>query len=190
MSITRMTGALALAITFAACSDAPSTAPASSKMTPTAPAMARPATPAPSTAVTGTVTNALGTGTFTGTATLTRVATSGTNLVGDLLITGTALVNGVATPVSQLVTGVTLAAAGTCPILSLAIGAIHLDLLGLVIDLAPVNLDIVAQSGPGQLLGNLLCAVVNLLNGPTGGAVGNALANLLNTINGLLGGLL
>jgi hypothetical protein len=56
------------------------------------------------------------------------------------------------------------APAATCPILRLDIGAIHLDLLGLVIDLAPIHLNITAQSGPGKLLGNLLCALANLLN--------------------------
>lgn len=75
--------------------------------------------------------------------------------------------------------------AHTCPILDLDIGAIHLDLLGLVIDLAPIHLDIVAEGGPGNLLGNLLCAVAGLLDG-TGGNLG-AIANLLNRILGLLG---
>src|SRR5215210_5179115 len=31
----------------------------------------------------------------------------------------------------------------TCDILHLAVGAIHLDLLGLVVDVAPINIDIV-----------------------------------------------
>jgi hypothetical protein len=52
----------------------------------------------------------------------------------------------------------------TCTILTLDIGAIHLDLLGLVIDLAPIHLNVTAQSGPGRLLGNLLCTLANLLN--------------------------
>jgi hypothetical protein len=71
----------------------------------------------------------------------------------------------------------------TCRILELDIGAIHLDLLGLVVDLAPVHLDITAQSGPGNLLGNLLCALTHLLDQ---NALGTALTNLLNTINQLL----
>jgi hypothetical protein len=78
----------------------------------------------------------------------------------------------------------------TCPILELDIGQIHLDLLGLVVDLAPVHLDIVAQSGAGNLLGNLLCALVNLLNGAGATGLGAALTNLLNQINALLAGLL
>jgi hypothetical protein len=74
--------------------------------------------------------------------------------------------------------------APTCQILNLDIGAIHLDLLGLVVDLAPVHLDITAQSGPGNLLGNLLCALVGLLDpgpGPLAGII-----NLLNQINAIL----
>jgi hypothetical protein len=46
-----------------------------------------------------------------------------------------------------------------------------------------VNLEIVAQSGPGNLLGNLLCGIAGLLDagGPT-----NTLARLLNQLLGLL----
>jgi hypothetical protein len=47
--------------------------------------------------------------------------------------------------------------------------------------LSQVILDIVAQSGPGNLLGNLLCAVVGLLDNPGG------LARLLNDLLGILG---
>ena len=43
-----------------------------------------------------------------------------------------------------------------CDILNLELGAINVDLLGLVIDLSQVNLDIVAEPGAGNLLGNLL----------------------------------
>ncbi len=78
----------------------------------------------------------------------------------------------------------------TCQILTLDIGAIHLDLLGLVVDLAPVHLNITAQSGPGNLLGNLLCSIAGLLNPQTGllNLLDNLtnLLNLLNQLNGLL----
>lgn len=53
---------------------------------------------------------------------------------------------------------------GTCTILNLDIGRINLNLLGLVIDLAPISLDVTGQTGSGQLLGNLLCALVRLLD--------------------------
>lgn len=72
---------------------------------------------------------------------------------------------------------------GTCPILSLTLGPINLDLLGLVVTTNQINLNITAVSGPGNLLGNLLCAVTHLLdNNPTSGGIGN----LLNQIAGLL----
>jgi hypothetical protein len=53
-----------------------------------------------------------------------------------------------------------------------------------MVHLDKVVLDITAQSGPGNLLGNLLCAVANLLNG--GGPL-QQIANLLNQILNLLG---
>ena len=63
-------------------------------------------------------------------------------------------------------------------------GPLDLDLLGLVIDLDRVVLDITAQSGPGNLLGNLLCAVAGLLDG---NAPLNQIVSLLNQLLGLLG---
>ena len=167
----------------------------------------RKARPAPVTSVVNSpLTDAAGNvvGSFTGTIQLAHVAVEGQSVVGSLLFNGTATANGVTTDVTNVVgsdilatggTAATAAAAPTaaavgCSILDLTIGAIHLNLLGLDVALAQVDLDIVAVPGAGNLLGNLLCAIVNLLNGPTGDAVGTALANLLNTINGLLGGLL
>jgi hypothetical protein len=72
------------------------------------------------------------------------------------------------------------ATTGSCTILDLVLGPLHLDLLGLVVDLNQVHLTITAQQGPGNLLGNLLCAVANLLNGPNLNL--NGLAGLLNNI--------
>ena len=72
----------------------------------------------------------------------------------------------------------------TCSILDLTLGPLHLDLLGLIVDLNQVHLMITAQRGPGNLLGNLLCAVAGLLDG---GANGNAIQQLLNQINAILG---
>jgi hypothetical protein len=74
----------------------------------------------------------------------------------------------------------------TCSILVLDIGAIHLDLLGLTVDLAPVHLNVAAQSGPGNLLGNLLCAVAHLLDQ---NPLAAALTNLLNQINAIIAAL-
>jgi hypothetical protein len=74
----------------------------------------------------------------------------------------------------------------TCEILNLELGPLDLDLLGLVIQLDRIDLEITAVGGPGNLLGNLLCAVVNLLNG--GGPL-QQIANLLNQILAILQGL-
>jgi hypothetical protein len=73
-----------------------------------------------------------------------------------------------------------------CTILDLTLGPLHLNLLGLVIDLNQVHLTITAVNGPGNLLGNLLCAVAHLLDN-TG--LGNALQNLINSINQILANL-
>jgi hypothetical protein len=53
---------------------------------------------------------------------------------------------------------------GTCTILDLTLGPLHLDLLGLVVDLNQLHLTITGQTGPGNLLGNLLCGLANALN--------------------------
>ena len=59
-----------------------------------------------------------------------------------------------------------------------------LNLLGLVVTLNQVHLTITAVPGAGNLLGNLLCAVANLLNG-TGSL--STLSALLNQILAALG---
>ena len=66
------------------------------------------------------------------------------------------------------------------------LGPLDLDLLGLVVHLDRVVLDITAESGPGNLLGNLLCAITGLLDpaGPLG-----PLVNLLNQLLDILGNL-
>jgi hypothetical protein len=78
-------------------------------------------------------------------------------------------------------------AAAACQVLHLDLGPIHLDLLGLVVDLNAIHLNIEAQPGAGNLLGNLLCAVTNLLNNVN---LGTALTNLVNTITMLLNNLI
>jgi hypothetical protein len=77
----------------------------------------------------------------------------------------------------------TVSPARTCPILHLVLGPLHLNLLGLHLDLNRVVLNITAVSGPGNLLGNLLCSVANLLNGtPLGGQSTAGLLNILQQV--------
>jgi hypothetical protein len=73
-----------------------------------------------------------------------------------------------------------------CDVLNLVLGPLHLDLLGLVVDLNQVVLNITAQPGAGNLLGNLLCAITGLLDA---GSLGQQLVNLLNQLIGVLAGL-
>ncbi|HEX6064003.1 MAG TPA: hypothetical protein VFZ04_07250 [Longimicrobiales bacterium] len=138
------------------------------------------------------ITNVVGTllgGTFTGTAQITNLAVQNGQLVVSGVLNGVATVGGVATNIvnQAFTTTASLTSAGTgrCDILNLDLGPLNLDLLGLLVDLSPVSLDVAAQPGPGNLLGNLLCAVANLLNNPLGNLAG--LANLLGLINNLLG---
>ena len=81
---------------------------------------------------------------------------------------------------------VSTAQLGSCDILSLVLGPLHLDLLGLQIDLNQVVLDITAQTGAGNLLGNLLCAITGLLDA---GSLGVQVVTLLNQLIGILGAL-
>ena len=80
------------------------------------------------------------------------------------------------------------------PILHLRIDPIHLDLLGLKVDTSPICLDIAAQPGPGNLLGNLLAGVANLLNSGSplgtilGGLTSTQLTNLTTGLTDLLNG--
>ena len=55
-----------------------------------------------------------------------------------------------------------------------SLGPLDLNLLGLVVHLNTVHLNITAVPGPGNLLGNLLCAVAGLLDNTGGGTAGGA----------------
>ena len=78
----------------------------------------------------------------------------------------------------------------TCNVLSLAIGPVDLNLLGLRVELddcsnGPVTVDVTADP-TGGLLGNLLCGLANLLNGGNP----NTLLTTLRSIAALIGALL
>jgi hypothetical protein len=134
--------------------------------------------------VAGTFTDALGgVGNFAGNLALQRFAVQNGQLVALGTLTGT-LTDSAGTVIGTILRTVTLPVnsaltQAACEILHLELGPLDLNLLGLVVHLNRVVLDISAQPGPGNLLGNLLCAVANLLNGA--GPL-NAIANLLNQI--------
>ena len=78
-----------------------------------------------------------------------------------------------------------VSALAACPILHLVLGPLDLNLLGLTVHLNTVVLDITAISGPGNLLGNLLCAIAGLLDGGLNAPLAQIVA-LLNAILALL----
>ena len=86
---------------------------------------------------------------------------------------------------SHLTSGRLAAADRTCGVLNLVLGPLDLDLLGLQVHLNRVVLNIVAVTGAGNLLGNLLCAVTGLLDGGLSGLLGQV-RSLLNQILGVL----
>jgi hypothetical protein len=122
--------------------------------------------------------------TFAGTMTVTSFAEQDGQVVARGIVTGilTDTVGAATTIVSAFALPVSVAQT-SCQILHLDLGPLFLDLLGLQVDLSRIVLDITAQAGAGNLLGNLLCAVVGLLDDPTG------LARLLDRILDVIAGL-
>ena len=144
---------------------APATTVSAQQTTPTAPAFTIP------------VVGSGGGSTFTGTMALQRFVAQNGQLTAIGVLTGTLTsATGVVTSVLQNVAVPAAVTNATCQILHLDLGPLSLDILGLKVDLSRVVLDITAQSGAGNLLGNLLCSVAGLLDNPGG------LATLLNKI--------
>lgn len=152
-------------------------------------AQAAPAVTDPHTVpVTGTLPD--GTGAVAGTFDVQQFTTADGALQAVGTFTGTVTdASGTVTQGTQtLAIPVDLAqSVGSCEILDLVLGPLDLDLLGLQVHLDTVHLNITAQSGPGNLVGNLLCAVAGLLDGPLPlTAVLGQIAALLNQLLGIL----
>lgn len=116
---------------------------------------------------------------------------SGQLLANGTIDLGTQVVNGQVTRLVEsfenvpatLTAGSNQKQVGSCDILFLDLGPIFLDLLGLQVDLSQIVLDIDAVTGAGNLLGNLLCALVGLLDGgPFAGII-----RIIDQINAILG---
>jgi hypothetical protein len=147
---------------------------------------------------TATGTNNGGTADVTGTFSLIRFATQNGQLFAVGTLTATVpdtvgvrtVVQRVALPVTAINHGAPTATGviqqASCGILHLELGPLDLDLLGLVVHLDRVVLDISAESGPGNLLGNLLCSIAGLLDS---GPLNQILAQLVGLLNQLLGAL-
>jgi hypothetical protein len=137
-------------------------------------------------AVTGTAKNGK---TFKGTYTINRFVSRS----GQVFAVGTlkgrlkhrhVTRRGVRIPVSGFAdAGSAQSAQIACKVLTLNLGPLDLNLLGLRVQLNQVNLRITAIPG-GGLLGDLLCGVANLLNPP--GLTGGNLAAVLNSLLALV----
>lgn len=136
-----------------------------------------------------------GVGGFIGTLTINPA--NAFQVIGGVLtasgtLTGTVLngAGGVAGTITNQAIGIPAAVAASCQILSLTLGPLDVNLLGLMVHLNQVVLTITAVPGAGNLLGNLLCDVANLLNsgGGTGG-ISALLSNLATLLNQILGAL-
>jgi hypothetical protein len=130
----------------------------------------------------------IGDGTVTaGTLTLNSFTTQGGELAANVTVTATCAVGAVTqTRSRQLTVPIDLGGfqgPGSCEILDLVLGPLDLDLLGLVVHLDQVHLNITAERGPGNLLGNLLCALAGALDA---NAPADQIANLLNQILAIL----
>jgi len=127
-------------------------------------------------------------GTLAGTFAISRFAMQDGQLMAVGQLTGT-VTNAAGAVVQTIVSNISVpvaSATSTCDVLNLVLGPLHLDLLGLVVDLNQVVLNITAVQGAGNLLGNLLCAITGLLDA---GSIGTQLVNLLNQLLGALAGL-
>lgn len=108
---------------------------------------------------------------------------AGTGQTGGLLGGLSAILN-TATGQATTPTGrAARAPGGVTNLLHLSVGPVDLNLLGLNVHLdncakGPVTVDVSAQRGPGNLLGNLLTGVARLLEGPRSGATNPAQALL------------
>ena len=118
---------------------------------------------------------------FAGTLTVERFVNSG----GQILAIGTVagnlldLAGNIIDTIVQAVELLTTITQATCEILTLTLGPLHLELLGLIIDLNQIVLTITADPA-GGLLGQLLCALA-------GTSLVDQLVALLNQLLGLFG---
>jgi hypothetical protein len=95
------------------------------------------------------------------------------NLVFNGVLNGLATQGDVLTPIINQTFSTTGTLTGSngsgkgkkCEILTLDLGPLNLDLLGLQIDLSDVLLEVSGSKGPGKLLGNLLCGITKALDG-------------------------
>ena len=117
---------------------------------------------------------------------VTLAKTAGAGVAGVMRPVSSVACEAAAQPATMQVVAFRPVQLASCDVLFLDLGPLHLDLLGLTVDLAQVILDVNAVTGPGNLLGNLLCALLGLLDVT---ALLTAITQLLELINNILAGL-
>jgi hypothetical protein len=125
--------------------------------------------------------------TFIGNLTITGFTVANSILYATGTLTGNTVEPNSSTQTGTVMIPVTAIDPPSCNILTLSLGTLDVNLLGLVVHLNPVFLTITAVPGAGNLLGNLLCDVANLLN--SGSPLSTLLTNLSNLLTQILGAL-
>jgi hypothetical protein len=177
--------ALALASTGAAVASGAPPRAAAPAVAPQAVSLAQAAATPVALPVTGTLTNAAGQTVGKVTGQVTSFVVRNGRLTALANLTGTAgsasqTRNGVPLPIADGRNPVARSGVVNCQILNLILRPLDLNLLGLVVHLDRLHLNITAVPGSGNLLGNLLCAVTHLLDGP------NFLGNVRTLLNQVL----
>jgi hypothetical protein len=118
---------------------------------------------------------------FAGTLTVERFVNSGGQILAIGSVAGNLLnlAGQIIDTIVQAVELLTTISQGTCNVLTLVLGPLHLELLGLIVDLNQVVLTITADP-TGGLLGQLLCALA-------GATLIDQIVALLNQLLGLFG---
>jgi hypothetical protein len=123
---------------------------------------------------------------FTGTLRITSFAVQNGQLVANGVLNGTTGTGATVTnlQVPNIPVNTSQQDQG-CQILPLELGPIFLNLLGLQLTTNEIVIDLTAVPGPGNLLGNLLCAIVGLLDQtPLNiGLINQILAQINNLLN-------
>jgi hypothetical protein len=116
--------------------------------------------------------------------TVTEFSASGGNVYATGTLTGTCrVVEALGRTVTQVI-NTAVSGRGTRQSLHLEVWPVDLDLSGLVVHTDKIVIEVIAQSGPGNLPGNLLCAITNALNSS---APVSHRARLLNQLLAVLG---
>jgi hypothetical protein len=123
--------------------------------------------------------------TFNGTLNLTGFGIVNNVPVAFATLVGTLTNGGVTQTIVKLLTIPLANMNANCDILHLELGPLDLNLLGVMIHLNKIVLDIDAQAGPGNLLGNLLCDIAHALDGNNLNALQKHLDKLLGNLIGL-----